>query len=803
MSELLTQLQETLGRDYTVEREVGGGGMSRVFVATDNVLGRKVAIKVLLENLAATVSLDRFKREIMVVAALQHPHVVGILTAGESNGLPYYVMPFVEGESLRRHLQRSGAMTVGEALPIMKDVARAMAYAHDNGVVHRDIKPDNVLLSSGSAALTDFGVAKAVDTAQHADDAADPGLTMAGTSLGTPTYIAPEQAAGDAATDHRADIYAFGVMAYEMLAGVPPFHGKSPQALMVAHIAEPPPPLADKVPSAPPGLADLIMQCLEKEAADRPQSAGELVEALESPSLRMGTGDAITAAHPAVVRRYAPVAVAFVLVLVLAAMFVMNRSPSDRGASATTGTSGNSVAVLPLVNVGGDSANEYFADGMTDELTSALSKVPGLRVASRTAAFRFRGSQASVEEIGRTLNVATLLEGTVRRGGSRIRLTASLVDASDGLALWSDTYERQVSDVFSMQDDLSQAIVTALRSHFGDAVAASPEQTHGTENVVAYDLYLRGRYFFEKRGEESLLQAAEFYQQAVAKDSSYAAPYAGLADVYALLPLYGGTPADSAFPLALQAANRAITLDSALAAAYAARGGLLNATWRWEEAEQDLLKAIALDPNYATAHQWYSDNRLINGHVEEAVAAANRATTLDPLSPVMAAVHALALGVAGREAEAEETGRRAVELAPSLIVARFLLGAVYLYAGRADDAIRELEIVVDIDDTQPEAWGLLGYAYAVAGQPDRARSILASIDSVNLGNGNAAAIARIHLGLDDTERALTWYERAADQRDTFFGSESMASPIFDPLRDNPRFAALLRRVNLDVEALTN
>ncbi len=801
--DLLTQLQATLGEDYTVERELGGGGMSRVFVATDNALGRKVAIKVLLENLAATVSLDRFNREIMVVAALQHPHVVGILKAGESNGLPYYIMPFVEGESLRHRLQQTGAPSISESIQILRDVARAMSYAHQNGVVHRDIKPDNVLLSSGSAALTDFGVAKAVDTAQQqVEERTDPGLTRAGTSLGTPTYIAPEQAAGDANVDHRADIYAFGVMAYEMLAGTPPFHDRSPQALMAAHIAEPPRPLADRVSSIPPRLAELVMRCLAKDAADRPQSPAELVDNLESADVRTGSKESAPASvrsPPVGSRSLLIVGTAAALILSAGYLFTRPRPvpPNTSGAGAL----GNSLAVLPLVNVGGDSANAYFADGMTDELTSALSKVPGLRVASRTAAFRFKGSDAPVEEIGRALNVATLLEGTVRRGGSRIRVTASLVDASDGLALWSDTYEREVQDVFSMQDDLSRSIVTALRGHFGESVATPSAQPRGTENIEAYDLYLRGRFFFEQRGEVSLLRSVEFFRQAVERDPEYAEPYAGMADAYALLPLYGDTRADSAFRLALESADRAIALDSTLAAAYASRGGLLNALWRWNEAAADLRKASTLDPNYATAHQWYSDNRLINGHVEEAVAAAGRATALDPLSPVMGAVHALALGIAGRDDEAVTRGRRAVELGPSLVVARFLLGAVYAYVGRPDDAIAELERVVELDPDLPAVWGLLGYMHAVVGRQDRAREILSSIDSVNLGNANAAAIARIHLGLGNIDQALSWLERAVDQRDTFFGSESMASHLFDPLRTDPRFERLARRVNLDVDSL--
>ena len=454
-----------------------------------------------------------------------------------------------------------------------------------------------------------------------------------------------------------------------------------------------------------------------------------------------------------------------------------------------------------MVNVGGDSANEYFADGMTDELISALNRVPGLKVASRTAAFAYKRTHAPLREIGEELNVATLLEGTVRRVGTRLRLDARLIEIHDGLTVWSQTYERELSDVFVVQDALARAIVSALSENFG-AATDIPELRRGTTSLQAYDLYLRGRYFFEKRSGDALSTALEYFQQAVAEDSGYAAAYAGIADTYALFPLYGVASSDSTRPLALRAVDRAIALDSTLASAYAARGNLLNSGWRWSEAEADFRRAVSHDPKNASAYQWYGENLLVNGRLEEAVEQLDRAVELDPLLPVITGSSAVALGVAGRFDEATRRGLHAVSLDPDLAVTRFMVGAVYLYAGMHDSAIVELETALTLSQGLTVVKGLLGYAYAMVGRRADAMSIQATIDTSGSGNSSPAAIARIQLGLGNNEAALEWLERGVDVRDPFFSSESMASPIFDPLRGHPRFAALLRRVNLDIAALT-
>lgn len=803
--ELFEQLQQTLGDAYTVEEELGGGGMSRVFLAHDNELDRKVAVKVLHADFVAGVSAERFKREIMLSANLQHPHIVGVISAGETEGLPYFVMPFVEGESLSVRLSGQRMLSVRESVSILKDVARALAYAHERGIVHRDVKPGNVLLAGGSAALADFGVAKAIHQAQHATaDGSTDQLTSVGTSLGTPTYMAPEQIAGDRDTDHRADIYAFGIMAYQMLTGALPFAGRTGRAVLAAHVAEIPKPVTAVRPDLPQGLADLIMRCVEKDPARRPQSAREIVDVLDDPAFVTGSSHALSSHGLGVgfgqFAKQRLVAGLSALAIVLAGLAYLFGSGSD-GAGRSRPPAG-AIAVLPFVNVGGDEDDAYFVDGMTDELISVLNRVPGLRVASRTAAFAFKDARATPREIGEALNVSTLLEGTVRKAGTRLRVTAQLVSVEDGLALWSDAYDREMSDVFAVQDDLARAIAGALRERLGGDVAGDVHGQRGTRDLAAYDRYLRGRFFFHKRGEEALHRALAYFEQAVVRDSSYAAAYTGMADVYAVLPLYSSAAGDSLLPLALEAVDRAIALDNRLAAAYTSRGGILNNSWRWQAAARDFQRAIELDPKDVTAYQWYGENLLLNGRVEQAIANLRRARELDPFSPIITALHGVALGLAGSPDEAVQTLRRAVEADSSLAATRLMLGAVYLYGGRGVDAIRELEAARAMGDA-PAVQGMLGYAYAVTGRTEEARTLLASLAAAGPGAGRAAAVARIHLGLGDRTAALTWLERAADLRDPFFSSEPIASPIFDSLRDDPRFAEILRKVNLDVGRLTN
>ncbi|MDB4877003.1 MAG: hypothetical protein JWM41_3449 [Gemmatimonadetes bacterium] len=784
-----------------------------MFVARDNLLGRTVVIKVLPYELAATVSVDRFKREIMLSAALQHPHIVPVLSAGETDGLPYFIMPFVEGESLRARLSR-GPLSVREAVSILKDVSRALVYAHGRGIIHRDIKPDNILLSSGSATVTDFGVAKAISASREGVRPDSPSrtgtITLVGTSIGTPAYMAPEQAAGDPLTDHRADLYALGIVGYEMLVGTPPFHGRAPQQLLAAQLTEPPTPIGSRRYDVPAALASLIMRLLEKDPGKRPRTASEVARALEDPSVVSGTF--VSASVP---RQQKPKRVLWALAGagILASVAAGGAWFSNRHAAtpavavgvapAAALSASKSIAVMPLVNISRDTSDAYFAAGMTAEVTNALSRIPGLRVASGSDN-PARGQAANPTDIGKALNVNMVLFGTVQRDKTRLRVTARLVNTADGFTVWSDMFERDYKDVFKVQDDISSAIVAAISPELTaaaapatTAVAAAPGG-HGTSDLQAYDLYLRGRYFFDKRGEAALRRALDYFEQAAQKDTTFARAYAGIANVYALLPLYANVRVDSLMPLALGAINRAVALDSTLPEAFASRATLLQASWRWQDAERDYQHALKLDPNSAPAHQWYGELLAIEGRMTDAQAQLKRATSLDPLSAIVSGSYAVALVTAGSTDAALAAGRRAVELDSTLVVTRFMLGTVYLQAGRFPDAVRELEAATRLDSTSVQALGLLGYAYAKSGNTKRAADVARSLEAgVGRTSGAASAAARVYLGLGDNAKALTLLERAAADHDSFYSSESMMENFFDPVRGDPRFASIVAKAGLD------
>ncbi|HEY7235119.1 MAG TPA: protein kinase [Gemmatimonadaceae bacterium] len=818
MADIREDLQRSLGTTYTIERELGGGGMSIVFVATDNTLGRKVVIKLLPQELAASVSVDRFKREIMLSAALQHPHIVPVLSSGQADHLPYFIMPYVDGESVRARMAR-GPLSVRETVSILKDVARALSYAHGRGVIHRDIKPDNILLSGGAAVVTDFGVAKAISASRErvtlggrtTSGGWNSGtITTAGTSLGTPMYMAPEQAAADPNTDHRADLYALGVVGYEMLVGAPPFYGRTPQALLVAQLTETPKPISSRRYDVPPALADLLMRMMEKDPAKRPRTAQEVARLLDDPSVLSGEFTSLkvpVAASRSWKRRASFVGVVGVLLAagLAAGTYFRTREAGVAGASATgvAPAAAKSIAVLPLVNIGGDTSDVYFAEGMTAQMTTALSKLRGLRVAARSAATSARDKYNTPEEIGKALNVSTLLEGTVQRESGRLRVTARLINISDGATLWSDMFERRANDLFRVQDEISNAIVSAISPELGaDVALAGSSAARGTEDLQAYDLYLRGRFFFQKRGEDALRSALAYFQQASARDPKFAKAYTGMADVYAVLPLYANVRVDSVLPLGLRSIDRAIALDSTVPEAYASRANLLGTGWRWSEAERDYQRALTIDPNYATAHQWYGEMLLLNGRVDEAVAQLRRATELDPLSPVAFGSYALALGIAKRDVQAQAAVRHALDLDSTLLVTRMMSGTVHLYGNRVPDAIRQLESARQLDSANAFTLGVLGYAYGKAGRTAQAREIARKLETSVTKQGSAAgAAARVYLGIGDTTSALTMLERAAAQHDMSFSTEGLAEPFFDPIRHSPRFAAVVARVGLDKRLL--
>jgi len=799
--ELRDQLQQTIGSDYVFERELKSGGMSRIFVAEEVGLGRKVVVKVLSGDLGAVLSPERFAKEVRLAASLQHPNIAPILRAGTAGDLPYYTMPYISGESLRSRVDHSGPLTTAKAISILRDVACALEFAHAAGIVHRDIKPENVLLAGDAAVVIDFGIAKALsasrtDTKDSALQGGGRGtLTIAGTLVGTPAYMAPEQISGDS-VDARTDIYAWGLLAYELLGGGHPFRDRnSAQQLMVAHVTESPPPLAQRVPTLPSPILALVMRCLQKNPEDRPQSAREVLDAL--------SGASPLAKSTFARRRMQIIGGASVAGLMLVAFAGRHILAAEFGAQAPASTRTQSLAVLPFFNVGGDTANAYFAEGMADELTSQLTKIPGLRVASRTSAFAMRTNrELDVREIGKRLGVSAVLEGTVRRSNGRLRVTTQLTSAADGLTLWSDTYERDSKDILEVQDQITKAIIGALgptlsgsRTEVRNALATGT----GTNSVDAYDLYLRGRYLLERRGK-GVSRAAGYFSQAIAKDSGFARAYAGLSEALELFPYFAETSARDVEGRATAAATRALALDPRLAEPHAALALAHMHAFRWPAAEQEFHLALAADSTSATAHTQYGRFLMATGQIVPARDQFRIARILDPLAGTPSVWLSLMLSFSGDYAGAEEEAGRAWELDSTLSTAHSVLALDRLHVGKLAEA---RAAVGSADEVGPWS-GVSAFVLASIGDTARAAVIRRRLDALPAGTWMLnTSRAYAYLGIPDTSRALAALEAAVRAREITPNWQPLAGRMYDGVRLSPRFARIVDGFGLSGRGLTS
>jgi serine/threonine-protein kinase len=793
-ADLAGQLQTTLGDAYAIERELGGGGMSRVFTAVETALGRRVVIKVLAPDLAAGVSAQRFAREIRLAASLQQANIVPVLSVGDTNGLPYYTMPFVEGLSLRDRLARDGRLPIARAVSVLRDVARALAYAHESGVVHRDIKPHNILLSGEAAVVTDFGIARALTRARSETSVQNSEVTITelGTTLGTPAYMAPEQIAADPNADHRADLYSFGCVAYEMLSGETPFAGRSAPQLLAAQLGERPTPLGEKCPDCPPAIVTLVMQCLEKEPAARPPSAQEILQRLETTTAPATGLERLTNRLTRRQRRSVLGATGIVLIAVLAvpAQFrLRDGAGTDRV---------ESLAVIPFLNVGGDTTQEYLAEGMANELTTALGKVAGIRVVSRTLSARYRDrSDLDAQDIGQTLAVRYVLHGTVRRTADQLTVSAQLISATDNSEAWSEDFRGSASDAFAIQDSITRAIGHTLQRRLGGAVASSgvsPRASIGTTNADAYDLYLRGKLQLERRGA-GVTQAIGRFEQAIAQDSNFARPYAGLAVALALIPYFTPTPAVTVRDSTIRTAQRALAFDSTQAEAYTALGLAYQGGYDWARALAAHRRAIALDSNDASARVQYA--RLLFHLRQLALSSAefDRARRLDPYSSVASAWAGHLMSLTGRNAEAIAELERALEIDSLNPPGQYMLAQALLKAGDRDSAKAVVTRLVRIFPAWRKPAGVL---YGLLGDHAAAGAMLRELEVEEpVVGGRFSTIVMIALALRDTSRALDALTRATDEREPWPVWGALSDHHFDPLIGSARYTALLRRVGLD------
>jgi serine/threonine protein kinase/Tfp pilus assembly protein PilF len=791
LPDLLPRLQTALADTYHVERELGRGGMATVYLARDLRHDRPVALKVLRPELAQALGADRFLREIRLCGRLQHPHILGIHDSGEAAGQLWFSMPYVEGETLRSRLQRERQLPLDDALRITAEVADALTYAHQHGVIHRDIKPENILLTGNHALVADFGIARALvsGTAGQEANGSDERLTETGMSVGTPQYMSPEQAAGERELDQRTDVYSLACVFYEMLAGEPPFTGPNPQAVLAKRLSEPAPHLRT-TREVPLGIDRGVTRALARAPADRFATAAEFVDALRTPWVEPGSSTIPVARLSAGKRRWIGALAGVLLLAVLVGYLALG------GAGGGAPVSAASAAVLPFTDLSPGKDQEYFSDGLTEELITSLSRIQGLRVAARTSSFQFKGQNADVREVGRKLDVGAVLEGSVRRSGDRLRVTAQLSSAKDGYQLWSDSYDRDLADVFAVQEEIARAIVSALSVRLGakpdSALAAEP-----TRNLEAYDLYLKGRFAWNQRTGAALKEAVRYLEQAIALDSSFARAWAALSDAYILVVPYAGLSPKEMWPKAKAAATRALRLDSTSAEAHTSLAyGTMLYEWAWNAAEASFRRAIMANPNYATAHHWYADFLAGRGRLDESLREMRRAHELDPLSRIIGVELGWVYYLMHRTKEAEEQVRHTLALDRNYAHGYMILGLIQLQAGDPRAAIASLEQATELGDHYPHTSGALASAYAAAGNRAAALNELANIRKQSANKYVPPfTFAVIHGGLGEKARGLEWLERGIAERDIFL-PENFFDPLLDPLRGGPRFAEIERRMGL-------
>jgi serine/threonine protein kinase/tetratricopeptide (TPR) repeat protein len=826
---------------YRILRRLGKGGMGEVFLAEDTKQhNRKVALKVLPQELTKSESrLRRFKQEARAILALNHPNILTVFEIGETGGSHYIATEYIEGETLRHCLWR-GPLKLDETLGIGIQVAMALETAHAAGIVHRDIKPENIMLRQDKfvrdrfVKVLDFGLAKLTD---RDTSSADPEAvtipiteTSPGAIMGTSGYMSPEQALGDN-IDERTDVFSLGVVLYEMIAGQPPFKGKTESHTRVSIIDHEPVPLVHHVANVPRQLERIVGKALAKDRLKRYQTVTDLKLDLEqlrdelhtsdSPELTRNTtrttqtdflettpidertqtqtvtdsGTGATKIVATSTRRwlgFAAVGLLAVLVIVLGAIRYVRSSPTI-----------NSVAILPFVNDSKDSNAEYLSDGLTESIINSLSQLPNLKVMSRNAAFRFKGANVDPLEAGRNLNVGAVLTGRLVKLDENLVIKTELIKVEDGSQLWGAEYKTSVADIFSIQDEVSKKISQSLRLRLSGEDEEKLAKRY-TKDAEAYRLYLKGRYFWNKRNEEGFRNGIDYFRRAEEKDPTFALAFSGLADSYALLCDIGAAKPVDEMPKAKAAAEKAVDADPTLAEAYTSRAFVrLAYDWDWVGAQDDFQQALKLNPKYPTAHQWYASYLMQMGKFSLAKEEIEEAHKLDPLSPIISANAGLYSYYEHNYDDAIAKYKLTLQSDPDFWVARHYLALAYVQKGMYDDAIAELRKLIkapatgpipdQVVDAESEASASLGFACGMAGKHAEARAILSQLDALSKRRyvtGLYPAI--IYAGLKENDKAIEYLNKAFDARHPGLVLIRI-EPIFDGLRTDERFKALIKR----------
>lgn len=744
--------------------------MGTVYRAHDVLLDRLVALKFPSPRIVR----DRFLQEARAASALDHVNICTIFEVGETpEHNPFIAMALYAGDTLTRRIDR-GPLPLGLAVDISMQVARGLENAHGRGIVHRDIKPSNLIVTpDGVVKILDFGLARSAQ-GDHAIAQETERLTQPGTILGTVGYLSPEQARGDV-VDARTDIWSLGVVMYEMLTGTSPFAASNAYAVMDSILRLEPRPLHERRPDVPDALCGVVDRALQKERDDRYQRAFDMLADLQSISRQLASGNA--AGHMAL-----PGTVA-----------TFSQLPAGRMRETPLRPS---LAVLPFTNLSSNAENEYFSDGLTDELINALSQLPDLRVVSRTSVFEFKNKALNIRKIGSQLGVSSVLEGSVRRSGERLRVTAQLVNVEDACQLWAGRYDRKMTDVFEIQDEIAHTIASTLEIKLAGLEGRRLVKRY-TRDLEAYHLYLKGRFHWNKRSGEGFARAREYFEAALSRDPEYAPAYSGLADYYMSVAAWGLAPPATMWPQAKAAALKALEVDPSLAEAHASLAVYRTyGEWDWVEGEREFLRARQLNPSDSNVPVLYATYLIQRGRLDEARAEIEQALEGDPLS---ATVNAYVAGVAHYSRQYDQSiqlCRKALELTPNDVEVLCVLALNYEQKGLFKDAIDTFDVARVMSGNHPLVMGALGATYARAGRNDKARDVAGELHRpVTDRYVPPIALAWIHIALGEPDRAFDWLEQAADARDCLLCYLAVG-PVYDSLRPHPKYQPLLQRIGL-------
>jgi len=748
----------TFANRYDVLEELGRGGMGKVYKVFDKRIKEEVALKLLRPDIADDPQVvKRFSNELKFARKIVHKNVCRMYDLGEEEGILYITMEFVPGEDLKTFIKRAGQLSIGKTVALVEQVCEGLAEAHKLGVVHRDLKPQNIMIdTSGNAHIMDFGIARSLSAE---------GITDAGVIIGTPEYMSPEQVEGKD-VDQRSDLYSLGIILYEMVTGRVPFQADSAFAVGMKHKSEEPQAPQTINPQIPDSLNRMILRCLEKEKERRFQSVEEILSELK----------------------------------IIKESFASTREISGELKKITAPraqeTEEKSIAVLPFVDLSPQKDQEYFCDGLAEELINSLTHISELRVPARSSSFSFKGKDLDIREVGKTLKVQTVLEGSVRKAGNRLRITAQLINVADGYHMWSERYDRDMDDIFAIQDEISLAIVDNLKVKLLKGEKTKIVKRH-TENKEAYNLYLKGRYFWNRRHEGDMMKAIECYQQALAKDPSYALPYVGISDVFNVFGLWSFIDPKEAFSKAKAAVGKALELDDALGDAYSSLGFInLCFDWDWDAAERNYKLGIELNPKNAYAHGWYAVFLVAQGRFDKAAEQVRQAVELEPLSPIINALKGVIDGFAVSVEMGREQLHKALEMEPNLPMGNLWLGQLYLNPPKDyGKAIAHLQKAAQLGMTFALGW--LGRAFALAGKKHETAKILEQLDEIAKQRYvSPFQKTLVFLGLEKEDEAYEHFELAYEAREPFLAF-FLLDWLPGSVRKDPRLIAVLKKMGLD------